>query len=108
MCRYQVQSDIESLTLEVAQLEQVCLAFVVAHCYELTLVAEPHAERVLKNSRCNPWEVLENSVGGNMGEAERVLLPLGAEGEHLGGVIERQVRDRCSQVHQSLERTLLQ
>ena len=61
----------------------MCFAFIVAHGKELALVAETDAEGVLEHAGGRPWEVLEDGVGGDVRQTERILLPLGAHGQHL-------------------------
>ena len=71
-------------------------------------MAELHGEGVLQNAWGHSREVLEDSVGWDVRESKRVLLPLGAHGEHFTGVVELQVSDRGRQIVQRLERTVVE
>ena len=75
------------------KLEEMSFSFIVTHGQEFTLTAEGQREGILKDSGGDAWEVLVNSIGGDMSKAEGILLPLGTDGKHLTGVVELEISD---------------
>ena len=65
------------------KLEEMSFSFIVSHGQKFTLTAEGQREGVLEDSGGDAREVLIDGVGGDMSEAEGILLPLGTDGKHF-------------------------
>ena len=75
--------SVEGLGMEMIQLEQMSLAFIVTHSQELAFVTEASAEGILQHSWCNTREITEHCVGWYVSKPKSILLPLRAEGKYF-------------------------